>query len=155
VNNHSKQWIRFENNFSTTFVGRSEIIHAVKTIIRNNNLSPAMSDYELTLVIDEAITNAMEHGNNWDRNKKIYVNVWIDMNTLHLSVEDEGEGFDFEHFKSECAQGNKIARRGRGLMLINYFCAPVWKKSGRLIELSIPLENDSENIERTSVYCLF
>jgi len=136
------------NKFSTSLAEKSDIISAIKTIIRKNHLSTTISDYELTLILDEVITNAMEHGNNWYSNKKITVSVWIDNISLHIAVEDEGEGFDYENFKSECAHGNKLANRGRGLIIIKHFCKPVWMNSGRLIELEISLENNSKNNQK-------
>jgi anti-sigma regulatory factor (Ser/Thr protein kinase) len=139
------KWL-LKNKFSTTIAGRYDIINAVRIIVHENHLSPAMSDYELTLIVDEAITNAMEHGNNWDPDKMITVSARIDNKSLYISIEDEGPGFDFRNYKSECVQGNKLADRGRGLMIINHFCKPRWKKSGKLIELVIALENNQKAV---------
>jgi len=104
VNDHSKQKILFESKFCTSSFKCSDIIQHIKSVVSNNRLLPAMSDYEFTLVIDEAITNAIEHGNNGDPDKVIRVSVRADLKSLHIAVEDEGKGFDYKHFRSECAR---------------------------------------------------
>ena len=140
---HSKKSIFLEKTYKTTSTDRSEIIFAVRSIIRKYNIVPLISDYEVTLVTDEAITNAMEHGNRWNSMKSIAVSVWLEEEkVLHLSIEDEGEGFNYANLRNEFLRGDKLAHRGRGLFIINKFCRPVWKKEGRLIELEICLQNN-------------
>ena len=97
----------------------------------------SISEDELTLIVDEAVTNAMEHGNHWDRRKSVHVSVLIKSGYLHMVIEDEGTGFDFENQKSEFEEGNKLSSRGRGLSLIRRFCDPVWSKGGRSIDLPV------------------
>jgi serine/threonine-protein kinase RsbW len=135
-----------EKTFSSSLRGRSAIIDTVITSIKNNDLFLTISDYELTLIVDEALTNAMEHGNKWDPDKTISVSISFDKNFLYVSIEDEGEGFDFENFRSECSSGNKLANRGRGLIIIKHFCKPEWSKSGRLIELVINLKKKDTSL---------
>lgn len=143
-----QQNILLDCKFGTSSAERSASISAIKAFIQNRNLTPTLSDYELYLIIDEAITNAMEHGNKWNPYKQIAVVIWVGKISLNISIEDEGDGFDFKNYKSEYVQGDKLSTRGRGLALINYFCKPVWKKSGRLIELEISLDNNSKGNER-------
>ena len=130
----------FKNTFSTSQNERTEVIQTVGTIIKSNRLVPVISDYELTLIVDEAVTNAMEHGNSWNPNKKVFVSVRTDGISLHVSIEDEGMGFDYAHYKSECEQ-NKLSKRGRGVMILRHLCKPFWGKSGREVILEIPLKS--------------
>jgi len=90
------------------------------------------------LVVDEAVTNAMEHGNKWDPRKSIHLSIWTDSRNIHISIEDEGNGFDFSNHVSEFVKGNKLSQRGRGISIIRKFSIPAWHKSGRLIDLKIP-----------------
>mgnify|MGYP003350775431 CR=1 FL=1 len=41
------------------------------------------------LIVDEAVTNAMEHGNRWNEDKSVSVSVWADSSCLHIAVEDQ------------------------------------------------------------------
>jgi serine/threonine-protein kinase RsbW len=136
--------ILFEETYKTTAENHAKIICMIKEIVKRHNIVSLISDYELTLVIDEALTNAMEHGNEWNSKKKINVSIWVEVKSLHIMIEDEGEGFNFKSFLSECAQGNKLANRGRGLIIINNLCKPIWKKAGRVIEISISLSQDHD-----------
>ena len=99
----------------------------------------SLSAEELYLVLDEALSNAMEHGNNWDSSKQVHLTLWKDPHFLHVLIEDEGTGFDASNSGSEFEEGNKLSHRGRGLSLIRRFCTPLWKNAGRLIDLPIRL----------------
>jgi len=48
---------------------RKSIIDDIMNQLTINKVYVALDNLELYLVIDEAITNAMEHGNVWDHNK--------------------------------------------------------------------------------------
>ncbi|MGL4368146.1 MAG: ATP-binding protein [Spirochaetota bacterium] len=99
----------------------------------------SLSDEELHLVVDEAVTNAMEHGNKWDPGKNIHITAGKDARFLHIVIEDEGTGFDYGNPESDFEKGNKLSHRGRGLSLIRRFCSPLWQHSGRCIDLPIRL----------------
>jgi serine/threonine-protein kinase RsbW len=128
-----KKKVLLDKNCFSSYEERSELLYSITDVIKQNNIPVTLNDYELTLVVDEAITNAMEHGNHWDADKSVYASVWIDERFLHIEIEDDGEGFDYKHFKSDCAKGNKLSDRGRGIIILNNLCVPVWKKKeGRL-----------------------
>jgi serine/threonine-protein kinase RsbW len=127
------------NNYYTSVESRVKILSEVRNAIGRGQLVTAISDEELTLVVDEAVTNAMEHGNRWDSGKKVFVAVWADEVKLHVTIEDQGDGFDYHNHKSEFVQGNVLSHRGRGISLMKKFCIPSWTKSGRVVDLTISL----------------
>jgi anti-sigma regulatory factor (Ser/Thr protein kinase) len=131
----------FTNNYSTSLESRVRILDEVRNAVRRGRVIPRISGEELTLIVDEAVTNAMEHGNRWDGSKTVSVTVFADETTLHIVIEDQGDGFDFRNHKSEFAKGNLLSQRGRGISLIRRFCSPSWNNSGRLVDLRIPLFN--------------
>ncbi len=51
--------------------------------------------HNLKLALDELGTNAIQHGNLDDENKKIIIEYIISRDKVIIRVEDEGEGFDF------------------------------------------------------------
>lgn len=129
------------DNYITSSESRVRIINEVRNAVLRGRVIPRISGEELTLIIDEAVTNAMEHGNRWDGNKTVSVSVWADETMLHIAIEDQGDGFDFRNHKSDFVKGNLLSQRGRGISLIRRFCSPSWNKSGRLVDLRIPLFN--------------
>jgi serine/threonine-protein kinase RsbW len=134
----TKKRILMKENYNSSLDERVKILSQVNTILKNNSILPKITENELVLVVDEAVTNAMEHGNKWDSQKKVHLAIWVEEDNIHISIEDEGDGFDFSNHESEFTKGNKLSHRGRGISLIKKFCNPSWEKSGRLIDLQIP-----------------
>ena len=75
-------------------------------------------DTNLKLAVSEALTNAMEHGNNWDPGKRVKVEVELSREMLQIAIEDEGPGFDFAALPDPTDRLNLTQERGRGVFLI-------------------------------------
>lgn len=75
-------------------------------------------DNNLRLALTEGITNAMEHGNCWDPNKSVEVRSHITPHLLEVSIQDEGNGFDFSHLPDPTDEANLLQERGRGIFLM-------------------------------------
>src|ERR1700760_3820446 len=56
--------------------------------------------------LNEAVINAIMHGNKYDPNKKVYVNAEIDNKRIVWTVADEGEGFDYNNLPDPTAPEN-------------------------------------------------
>jgi len=129
----------YDRFFSSEMEQRRLILISVFDAIDAQGLATRLTRDELMLVLDEALTNAMEHGNKWDVRKRVHIKLWMEGEYLHVQIEDEGSGFDISNSGSEFEQGNKMSHRGRGLSLIRRFCTPLWGDSGRSIDLPIKL----------------
>jgi serine/threonine-protein kinase RsbW len=75
-------------------------------------------NYQVVLLVSEAVTNAMEHGNHFDDGKNIRVEVLILSDRVVVCVQDEGEGFDPEEVDNPLEEANLLRESGRGLFLI-------------------------------------
>ena len=116
---------------------RLPIINSIINSITTNKISVALKSNELFLILDEAITNAMEHGNKWNSNKKITVKVLSDNEYLYVDIGDQGNGFNsFSPEKKE-----KSTPGGRGIKIIKYFSDPIWNEKGNRITLRISIAN--------------
>ncbi|MCP4130997.1 MAG: ATP-binding protein [bacterium] len=114
--------------------------HIVNSISEHIDENIDINPDELNLVIDEAITNAMEHGNKWDSKKKVHVKMNMDSKNLYIKITDEGSGFDTGNIEEKLNIKNVFSQRGRGLCLINEFCIPRWNKKGNQLTLLIKLK---------------
>ena len=75
--------------------------------------------YEFMLVISEAFTNALLHGNKLNPDKNIYLMVDINTNRLSADIIDEGEsGLKQIQTKKPSELYNE---NGRGVDLINHY----------------------------------
>ncbi|MFA5479537.1 MAG: ATP-binding protein [Candidatus Muiribacteriota bacterium] len=73
--------------------------------------------FGITVAIDEALKNAIEHGNKNDAMKKVTLEYKLTNDTLSITVKDEGEGFDYNNLPEVVADEDS----GRGLLLIRNF----------------------------------
>lgn len=126
-----------DETFSSDQANRKEIIDALCKKIFNYGIPIAITEEELYLSLDEAITNAMEHGNRWDPQKKIKISVTTNSDTLTISIADQGNGFITTEFESNLKSRDILSIRGRGIYIINQFCKLSWNKKGNEIILQI------------------
>ena len=73
------------------------------------------------LALEEAVVNAIKHGNQLDDTKKVTISFSIDDDRAAVSVADEGEGFDPKDVPDPTLDENLIATSGRGLALIRAY----------------------------------
>jgi len=80
--------------------------------------------FNLVLVLKEALTNAIEHGNRFDAGKQVTVAVVPTHKDLTILVRDQGDGFNLCKVFSE-GKRNLFKERGRGLIIINEYADKV------------------------------
>ena len=86
--------------------------------------------YRVTLLVSEAVTNAMEHGNQFDAAKTVIVDLAAFADRIELRVEDEGAGFEEAAVADPLAEGQLLEDRGRGLFLMQEFADEVHVEHG-------------------------
>jgi serine/threonine-protein kinase RsbW len=77
------------------------------------------STFEIELALREALVNAIVHGNQRDLRKRVYVNCRCTTDgAVSITVEDEGNGFDYDAVSNLTPHGNRLGTIGRGIYLI-------------------------------------
>lgn len=77
------------------------------------------SSGKLMLLLSEAVTNAIVHGNDSDSSKKVQIEIKIKPDSVITTVEDEGEGYDpGQASNNPLNEENLLKEGGRGLFLI-------------------------------------
>jgi serine/threonine-protein kinase RsbW len=77
--------------------------------------------FAMRLALEEAIVNAVKHGNAGDPAKEVYVRFHVTTEEALAEVEDEGPGFDPRAVKDPLALENLERPCGRGLLLMQYY----------------------------------
>ncbi len=135
--------ILFESQLLTTRAAREKFLADIPALAEKMNLMPALDRYEFRLVLDEAITNAMEHGNLWDPTKLVLVTIrGAQGRELLVTIKDQGFGFNTANVPEELNRENKTSHRGRGIYIMRKFCRVSWNSIGNEITLGIPLKKD-------------
>jgi len=81
--------------------------------------------FSIKLALEEAMVNAIKHGNQYDRNKKVQISYSVLPDRFVIKITDEGEGFDPAEVPDPTAVENLERPCGRGLMLIKHYMTDV------------------------------
>ena len=106
-------------------------IHSIPIEVRRveDTILPALSAkgygerslFAVRLALEEAIINAIQHGNRLDNTKKVTVGFTLGEDKVVISVADEGEGFDPDSVPDPTLDENLGIARGRGLVLMRAY----------------------------------
>lgn len=90
-------------------------------------------EFDVRLILTEAITNAFIHGNKGDPSKPIYILYDYDGRNIHIEVQDCGEGAEDIEIPKELSMSNLLDDNGRGLYLISCFSDKVQFSNNKII----------------------
>ena len=92
--------------------------------------------FSVRLAMEEALVNAIKHGNQMDPDKEVRLDGYISEDEVMISIEDQGEGFDPGDLPDPTAEENLDLPGGRGVMLIRSFMDSVtYNDSGNRITM--------------------
>ncbi|MGD2174360.1 MAG: serine/threonine-protein phosphatase [Candidatus Brocadiaceae bacterium] len=77
--------------------------------------------FGVKLALEEAVINAIKHGNELDDTKKVTVSFYAGDDRVIISVADEGAGFDPADVPDPTTQDNLLASSGRGIALMRAY----------------------------------
>ena len=81
--------------------------------------------FGIHLALEEALVNAIKHGNRMDRSKTVRIAYQIDDRFFQIEIQDQGEGFDLDAVPDPTAEENLERPCGRGIMLMRSFMSSV------------------------------
>jgi len=81
--------------------------------------------FAIRLALDEALANAVKHGNANDPAKQVTITLDVDDERVVVTVEDQGPGFVPEQLPDPTADENLSRPNGRGVMLMHAYMTQV------------------------------
>lgn len=81
--------------------------------------------FAIKLALEEALTNAVKHGNNNDATKRIVLRYYVDPEKTVIVVRDEGCGFSPTSLPDPTSDENLERPSGRGIMLMQAYMTRV------------------------------
>jgi serine/threonine-protein kinase RsbW len=100
------------------------IVHKLcRDIVKEAKHNDFSSDdiFGIHLAIEEAMNNAVKHGNDEDPHKKIKVDYSITAEKFEISITDEGNGFKPETVPDPRCGENLYKATGRGMLLMRAY----------------------------------
>lgn len=109
----------------------------------------------ILLAIEEAVINAIKHGNKMDESKNVQITFTGNRNGLMFTIEDEGAGFDIRNIPDPLeADDNNSENIGKGIFLIRSLADKVvFNSKGNQIEIGFNISgiNQETTLNRLSL----
>ncbi len=135
-NKISENGIIFNEFFFSRKDDKRDIVNSIYGFINQNKIDTSLTGDEFELLIDEAVTNAMEHGNKWDPEKKVYVKINKNSEYVFLKIKDEGDGFSSDG--KFCCKGT-LKERGMGMPIIDQYSDHRWSYRQNVLEVKLKI----------------
>lgn len=82
---------------------------------------PDRDVFAVRLALEEALVNAIKHGNRMSPDKSVDIKCWISDERVRIEIQDEGQGFDRTEVPDPTLLENLERPCGRGIMLMGAF----------------------------------
>jgi serine/threonine-protein kinase RsbW len=93
--------------------------------------------FSIRLALEEALVNAIKHGNRLDPDKKVHITYRITTRRFDIDIADEGPGFNPSKVADPLAPENLESVGGRGLLLMRAYMTEVdFKPPGNRVTMS-------------------
>ena len=79
------------------------------------------TQHQIGMAVRECTVNAVVHGNRYNKNKKVHLDVEWTAQGISVVIGDEGEGFDVNSIADPLAPENLLKQSGRGILLVRAF----------------------------------
>jgi serine/threonine-protein kinase RsbW len=101
--------------------------------------------FSIKLALEEALINAIKHGNQMDRSKKVHISYRLLPDRFEVRISDEGGGFDPGDVPDPTAVENLERPCGRGLMLMRHYMTEVaFTGPGNCVSMSKVFRNNGK-----------
>lgn len=122
---------------SSTFEQATTVPDFVDKIAAECSLDEDPSE-TFKLILSEAVTNAIVHGNNENPEKSVHIKVRVTDSAISAEVKDEGDGFEPDEKKDPLKEENLMDIGGRGIFLIEQFADDMeFKDNGTLLTFRV------------------
>lgn len=80
--------------------------------------------FEIKVILNELLQNAIRHGNNEDSSKQVKIRAGIDNSFVYFIIEDEGKGFDINCYgqTEDLINICEMKENGRGILIVKNLC---------------------------------
>jgi serine/threonine-protein kinase RsbW len=124
---------------SKEYYAQDLIIEALEYLneLKESGYANKVSEFNFRLVLDEAIVNAINHGNCNDPKKKVSVIIRGYLEKVDIIIQDEGNGFSSKGIPNPKDKDIRFASHGRGLFLLCNIAKISWNKIGNCMKIEL------------------
>ena len=132
---------RFDETIPSELDAAERIQDRIIALVEEHGFS-ARDVFGMRLALEEAIVNAIKHGNRMDPDKTVRIRCEVDDTRVRVEVEDEGPGFNPTDIPDPTSEENLEKPGGRGIMLMRAFMTSV-EYVGRGNQVVLEKDRDS------------
>jgi serine/threonine-protein kinase RsbW len=127
-------WVNLE--FNSSLERAREVEQQILDACQKHNYSEG-DLFAIKLALEEALVNAVKHGNNLDPSKVVRVNYHVSDQRADIAIEDQGEGFNPSELPNPTDDENLEKCSGRGILLMRaYMTSVVFNPQGNKVTLT-------------------
>jgi serine/threonine-protein kinase RsbW len=119
----------------------------IQDVIADNLLKCDYTEHDIfaiKLALEEALVNAIKHGNQMDPDKRVFVTYKITPSRFEIRITDEGQGFNPEDVPDPTDPDNIERPCGRGLLLMRGFMTVVeYHGKGNCVSMAKDRDGDT------------
>ena len=98
----------------------AELVRELLELLESENWSKD-DIFGIRMAVEEAVMNAIKHGNAADRDKKVHVKLRLEKDRFYARISDQGKGFCPDDVPDPPADSNLEKTSGRGVKLMKAF----------------------------------
>lgn len=110
----------FYDEFPSDTARGREVQERIVSELENRGFAPR-DVFGVRLALEEALVNAIKHGNKMDPEKVVKVHWQVSSEHVRVVIEDQGEGFTVGDVPDPTEDENLDKPGGRGIMLMRSF----------------------------------
>jgi len=111
---------QFEVVIQSDYESGQSVVERIMEAVSQTGFS-TRDQFGIRLSVDEAVTNAIKHGNRLSPDKKVRIEFRRSEVGVRIEIEDEGDGFRPQDVPDCTLDENLDSPTGRGLMLMREF----------------------------------
>lgn len=136
VNHHSEVIWKFEDSLDSEPQAANQLVREVVAELKKQGW-PEGDVFAVHMALEEALMNAIKHGNAGDNSKQVEILIQIREESIYAQITDQGEGFDPDTVPDPCTDTNVERPSGRGVALIKNFVDFVeYNAAGNAVEFT-------------------
>jgi serine/threonine-protein kinase RsbW len=123
MTNDKPSW-RIDRTFASELVEGKRVLEEILDQLKAHHWSEH-DVFSIHLSLEEAIVNAIKHGNRFDPQKEVTVKCRVSSEVFWIEISDQGTGFNPANVPDCTDDENMDVPSGRGIMLMRSFMSRV------------------------------
>ncbi len=111
----------FEEVFASEPAEKQRVINDLMAFMAARRQYDEQDEFRFRLCLDEAVENALKHGNKYDSSKNVTLSYFETSDGWGVLVRDEGAGFDPADLLDPESDEALFRESGRGLFILKKF----------------------------------